>query len=228
MLLENKNAVVYGAGGKVGGVVARAFARERARAFLAGRTREPLEAVAASIAGAGGSAVVVEVDALDERAVEEHADAVVEEGGCIDVPFNAVWMRGDLQGTPLIDIAPEDFVLPVMTGATMHFLTARAAARRMVERGAGVILTLSTSAAALSGRDRKLHRTGGFGVLCAAIEVLTKQLAAELGPRGVRVVCLRPDALPETWPDGLEAGASDTDEGEGTTGDDDARECWPT
>lgn len=90
---------------------------------------------------------------------------------------------------------------PLVTGATTHFLTARAAARRMVGRGSGVILTLSTSAAALSGRDRKFHRTGGFGVACAAIEALTKQLAAELGPRGVRVVCLRPDAIPETWPE---------------------------
>jgi 3-oxoacyl-[acyl-carrier protein] reductase len=62
-------------------------------------------------------------------------------------------------------------------------------------------LTLSTSAARLSGRDRRFHLTGGFGVTCAAIEALTKQLAADLGPRGARVVCLRPDAIPETWPE---------------------------
>ena len=223
MLLENKNAVIYGAGGKVGGAVARAFAREGAKVFLAGRTRGTLEAVAADIEAAGGSAEVAEVDALDERAVEEHADAVAEEAGGIDVSFNAVWIRGDLQGIPLVDMAAEDFALPITTGITTHFLTARAAARRMSPRGSGVILTLSTSAAALSGRDRKFHRTGGFGVACAAIEALTKQLAAELGARGVRVVCLRPDALPETWPDGSEVGASGAGEGEGATGADDAR-----
>ena len=221
MLLEGKNAVVYGAGGKVGGAVARAFAHEGARVFLAGRTRETLEAVAAEVAAAGGSAEVAEVDALDGRAVEEHAGAVVEEAGGIDVSFNAIWIRGDLQGTPLVDMAAEDFVLPITTGATTHFLTARAAGRRMAERGSGVILTLSTSAAALSGRDRKFHRTGGFGVACSAIEALTKQLAAELGARGVRVVCLRPDALPETWPDGFEDGASGGEEG--TAGADDVR-----
>jgi 3-oxoacyl-[acyl-carrier protein] reductase len=223
MLLEGKNAVVYGAGGKVGGAVARAFAREGATVFLAGRTREPLEAVARDITAAGGSAEVAEVDALDGRAVEEHADAVAEDAGGIDVSFNAVWIRGDLQGTPLLDMAAEDFILPITTGATTHFLTSRAAGRRMVERGSGVILTLSTSAAALSGRDRKFHRTGGFGVACSAIEALTKQLAAELGPRGVRVVCLRPDALPETWPNGSGDGSSDGGEEEGTTGADDVR-----
>ena len=223
MLLEGKNAVVYGAGGKVGGAVARAFAHEGARVFLAGRTRETLEAVAAEVAAAGGSAEVAEVDALDGRAVEEHAGAVVEEAGGIDVSFNAIWIRGDLQGTPLVDMAAEDFVLPITTGATTHFLTARAAGRRMAERGSGVILTLSTSAAALSGRDRKFHRTGGFGVACSAIEALTKQLAAELGARGVRVVCLRPDALPETWPDGPEDRALDAGEEEGTTGGDGRR-----
>jgi 3-oxoacyl-[acyl-carrier protein] reductase len=79
-----------------------------------------------------------------------------------------------------------------------------------------VILTLSTSAAGLSGRDRRFHRTGGFGVACGAIEALTKQLAAELGPRGVRVVCLRPDALPETWPEGFRD--QTLDEGSGRTG----------
>ena len=190
--------------------------------FLAGHTRETLEAVAAEVAAGGGSAEVAEVDALDGRAVEEHAGAVVEEAGGIDVSFNAIWIRGDLQGTPLVDMAAEeDFVLSITTGATTHFLTARAAGRRMAERGSGVILTLSTSAAALSGRDRKFHRTGGFGVACSAIEALTKQLAAELGARGVRVVCLRPDALPETWPDGFEDGASGGEEG--TAGVDDVR-----
>jgi 3-oxoacyl-[acyl-carrier protein] reductase len=81
MLLENKNAVIYGAGGHIGGAVARAFAREGARVFLTGRTRQTLEAVAADIAAVGASAGLAEVDALDERAVGNHADTVVEEAG---------------------------------------------------------------------------------------------------------------------------------------------------
>jgi 3-oxoacyl-[acyl-carrier protein] reductase len=93
----------------------------------------------------------------------------------------------------------EDVVLPITTGVTTHFLTARAAARHMVNQGSGTILTLSSSSAGLSGRDRRFHRTGGFSTACAAIEALSRSLAGELGPHGIRVVCLRPDAIPETW-----------------------------
>lgn len=87
-----------------------------------------------------------------------------------------------------------------MTGTKTHFLTAIAAARHMVPKRSGVILTLSSSAAGLSGRDRRYHLTGGFSTACAAIEALSRSLAGELGPQGIRVVCLRPDAIPETWP----------------------------
>ena len=79
-------------------------------------------------------------------------------------------------------------------------MTATAAARHMVRQRSGVILTLSSSAAGLSGRDLRYHRTGGFATACAAIEALSRSLAGELDPQGVRVVCLRPDAIPETWP----------------------------
>ena len=85
MLLEGKNAVVYGGAGSVGGAVARAFGREGARVFLAGRTRETLEAVAEKIRrSAGGRAESAIVDALDEKAVDEHADAAVSAAGSLD------------------------------------------------------------------------------------------------------------------------------------------------
>ena len=195
MLLENKNAVIYGAGGKVGGAVARAFAREGARVFLAGRTLATLDKVAEEITAAGGVAETAQVDALEERAIEEHADAVAEEAGSIDVSFNAVSIR-DVQLIPLAEMSREDFVSPIVIGPTTHFLTARAAARRMAEKGSGVILTLSASAvrAYVPG-----VYVGGFGIACVAIEALTKQLAAELGPRGIRAVCLRLEGIPESW-----------------------------
>ena len=199
MLLENKNAVVYGAGGAVGGAVARAFAREGAKVFLTGRRKPQLEAVAQEIAAAAGQCEVAQVDALDRDQIEAHAATVAGAGG-IDISFNAIWIRGDLQGTPLLEMSVDDFVTPIDVAARTHFLTATAAARHMVSRGSGVILTLSTSAARLSGRDQRFHSTGGFGVACGAVETFTRVLAGEVGPRGVRVVCLRPDALPETWP----------------------------
>jgi 3-oxoacyl-[acyl-carrier protein] reductase len=85
MLLQDKNAVIYGGGGAIGGAVARTFAREGARVFLAGRTLSKLEAVAEDICSEGGQADTAEVDALDEKAVDEYADAVAAETGSLDI-----------------------------------------------------------------------------------------------------------------------------------------------
>jgi 3-oxoacyl-[acyl-carrier protein] reductase len=90
VLLDDKTAVIYGAGGSIGGAVARAFAREGARVFLAGRTRGKLDAVADEIRSDGGSAVADVVDALDEQAVDTYVDSVAERAGRIDVSFNLI------------------------------------------------------------------------------------------------------------------------------------------
>jgi len=197
-LLEHKVAVIYGAAGAVGGSVARTFAREGARVFLVGRTLATIEQVAAEIRTAGGLAEVAVVDALDPDAVEAHLDALVAATGRIDISMNAT--SGDvLQGTPLREMTVDDFTLPALTALRSNFCTGTAAARRMTAAGSGVIVTMSTSASGLSGRDRRFHATGGFGAACAAVEEFIRSLAGEVGPHGVRVVCLRPDALPETW-----------------------------
>ena len=192
MLLENKNAVIYGAGGSIGGAVAKEYAREGARVFLAGRTREKLEAVAREITAAGGSVEVAVVDALDEEAVEEHAQAVASRAGSIDVSFNLI-TRGDVQGIPLIEMTTDDFVRPVTTGLTTTFITARVAAHRMVEQGSGVILALD------SGSAKGSPMMGGTGPADAATDTLIRNLAAEIGPRGVRVLGIWTAGLPETF-----------------------------
>jgi len=133
MLLEGKVAIVYGAGGPVGGAVSRAFALEGARVFLAGRSEAPLARLAAEIRAAGGAAVPAVVDALDERRVEELVGAVVERAGRLDVSFNLISL-GDVQ-RPLAELSLEDFLRPVETAMRSHFLTARAAARHMVRQG---------------------------------------------------------------------------------------------
>ena len=191
MLLENKNAIIYGGGGAIGGV-ARTFAREGARVFLAGRTREPLDAVAKDIRSAGGSAEVDELDALDEQAVDEHARAVASQAGSIDVSFNLI-SRGDVQGIPLVEITAEDFVHPITTGSTTNFVTARAAARRMIEQGSGVILSLD------SGSANGSAMMGGTGPADAATDTFVRNLAAEIGPHGVRVVGIWTAGVPETF-----------------------------
>lgn len=200
MLLTNKTAIIHGAAGKIGSATARQFAADGARLFLAGRTLAKVQALADEINASGGEAEAAEVDALDETAVRAHADAVAAKAGRIDITFNAISIRGDLQGTRVINMPTEDVLTPILTGARTHLVTAVAAARHMVKQGSGVILTLSSTGAHLSGRDQMKHSTGGFGTACATIESLSRTLAAELGPHGVRVVCLRSEAIPETWP----------------------------
>src|SRR5437879_4291053 len=136
MLLEGKTAVIYGGGGSIGGAAARAFAREGATVFLAGRNLERLEEVAKDIRSAGGVAETAQVDALDERAVDEHADAVAAKAGAIDISFNLI-SHGDVQGTPLVDMALEDFEGPVHTALRTTFHISRAAARHMSRQGSG-------------------------------------------------------------------------------------------
>jgi NAD(P)-dependent dehydrogenase (short-subunit alcohol dehydrogenase family) len=192
MLLENKNAVIYGAGGSIGGAVAREFAREGAKAFLAGRTREPLETVANDIKADGGSAGVAVLDALDEEAVEEHVRVVASEAGGIDVSFNLI-TRGDVQGVPLVEMTTDDLLGPVTTGLTTNFITARAAARHMIEQGSGVILALD------SGSANGSPMMGGTGPADAATDAFVRNLAAEIGPHGVRVLGIWTAGLPETF-----------------------------
>lgn len=191
-LLEDRNAVIYGAGGSIGGAVARTFAREGATVFLAGRTPESLQQVADDIAGAGGRAEVAVVDALDERAVDEHADAIAAKAGSIDVSFNLI-KRGDKQGTPLIDMTPDTYLDALTTGARTAFLTGRAAGRHMAQQGSGVILHLT------SGSSRgTMPLMGNTGPADAATEAYHRYLAAELGPLGVRVVGIHTAAVAGT------------------------------
>ncbi|TMR91119.1 SDR family NAD(P)-dependent oxidoreductase [Nonomuraea basaltis] len=193
MSLNDKTAVIYGAAGAIGGEVARTFAREGARVYLAGRTLATLDTLAKEINAAGGQARTAEVDALDHQAVVEHADAVAGEAGGIDVSFNAIGFDHSEFGIPLVELTYEAFAVPLVAYTRTHFITATAAARHMTARGSGVILTLSSTAARLTA-----YPSGGFGTACAAVERLSLQLAAELGPQGVRVVCLRPAGMPET------------------------------
>jgi 3-oxoacyl-[acyl-carrier protein] reductase len=194
-MLEDKVAVIYG-GGAIGGAVARAFAGAGARVYLAGRTRARLEAVADDIGGAG----VAEVDALDERAVAEHADAVAADAGGIDIALNAVSFP-HVSAKPLAEAGVEEVMHPIDAYLRTNLITAKATARHMTARRSGAILTLSTAGS-------RFARAGnlGYGTACAAIEQMTQRLAVELGPSGVRVVCLRPTAIADAASSGSYTG----------------------
>jgi 3-oxoacyl-[acyl-carrier protein] reductase len=193
VLLEDKTAVIYGGAGSIGGAVARAFAREGARVFLAGRTLATLDAVAEDIRAAGGAAETAQVDALDERAVDAHADAVAEQTGGIDISFNLI-AHPYTHGTPLAEMSVDDFMAPVDTAARTTFITARAAARHMIPRRSGVILAFG-GPGDRSGPSKDYY-LGGTQVAFDAIEAMRRQLSAELGPHGIRVVTLASGGVP--------------------------------
>jgi NAD(P)-dependent dehydrogenase (short-subunit alcohol dehydrogenase family) len=192
MLLERKVAVIYGAGGAIGGAVASAFAREGASVFLAGRTQVKLDRLADDIRANGGAAQSAVVDALDEAAVEAYVNAVAEQAGRIDISFNLIGL-GDVQ-EPLTEISLAGFLQPIVNAMRTQFLTTRAAARHMVKRGSGVILTFG------GGGPQTQPGLGGFKVALDAIEGLRRQWAVELGPHGIRVVTLKTGGIPESIP----------------------------
>lgn len=191
--LDQKVAVVYGDGG-IGAAIATAFAREGAQIFLTGRTPVKLETIAGDVLAAGGSIETVVLDALDERAVEAHLNEIVRKTGKIDISFNAIGLpQKGIQGTALTKLSVEDFMRPLNAYLKAHFITAKAAGRRMVTQGQGVILMHTPNASRISPPF-----VGGMVPTWAAIEGLCRSLSVECAPSGVRSVCLLTTGIPET------------------------------
>ncbi len=193
MLLEDKTAVIYAAGGAIGGAVARSFAREGARLFLTGRHVAKVDAVAKEVVAAGGVAETAQVDALDEEAVNEHLNTVVDRAGGVDISFNAIGPGPAPERIPLTELGGDAFTRPIAFYTRSNFITATAAARHMSVQRSGVILTLT----AVPGR-MPANLIGGSAPAWAAVEAFSRSLALELGPAGIRVVCLRSHAIPQT------------------------------
>jgi NAD(P)-dependent dehydrogenase (short-subunit alcohol dehydrogenase family) len=191
--LANKIAVVYG-DGTVGSTIAKAFAYEGATVFLTGRTVAKLHAIAEEVSACGGVIDIAQVDALDERAVDAHMSQIIENEGRVDISFNAIGLaQKGIQGIALTELSVDSFSLPVTTYTRSHFLTARAAARQMVQQGSGVILMHTPNASRIS-----VPYVGGMIPAWAAIEGLCRSLSAECGQFGVRAVCLLTTGIPET------------------------------
>jgi 3-oxoacyl-[acyl-carrier protein] reductase len=187
-MLEGKSAVVFGAGGSIGAAVAKEFAAEGARAFLAGRTQAGLESVANQITAAGGEAQATVVDALDDAGVNRYLDGVAKQAGKIDIVID---LTGPLaseygNGKVAVELPIDEFMIPLTTIVRSHFITARAAARHMIKQKSGVIIFVT-------GSPARPHVPGAtaIGAAFGAIENLTGNLAFEVSPFGVRVVCLR-------------------------------------
>lgn len=194
-LLEGKRAVVFGAGGSLGAAVARELAAQGAVVFASGRTTATVEHVVDEVTRAGGTAHADTVDALDTAAVDRYVESVRQRVGGIDVVFNATGPRISeyANGKPALDLSIDEFMIPVNTVLRSQFLTARAAARIMSEQRSGVVIFLT-------GSPAKPHTPGAsaIGAAFGALENLTRTLAIELAGTGVRVVCLRTAANPDS------------------------------
>jgi NAD(P)-dependent dehydrogenase (short-subunit alcohol dehydrogenase family) len=187
-LLQDKNAVVFGAGGSIGAAAAKGLAAEGARVFLAGRTASSLDAVAKQIAASGGEARPAVIDTLDDVSVNQYIDGVVKQAGKIDIVLDAAGpLANDYgNGKNAVDLPVEEFMVPLMTMVKSRFITARAAARPMINQRSGVIIFVT-------GSPARAHVPGAtaIGAAFGAIENLTANLAFEVSPFGVRTVCVR-------------------------------------
>jgi 3-oxoacyl-[acyl-carrier protein] reductase len=190
-ILAGKNALVFGAGGALAKAVAQEFAAEGAEVFLSGRTKANVESVARQITSAGGKAHVATVDAYDGAAVDGYVDNVVKEAGHVDAVFNGVGphVRDFHTGKNGVDLKLEEFMVPVNTILKTQYNTARSVGRHMLKQGSGVIIFVT-------GSNARGHSEGvtALGTAFGAIETLMENLAFELSPHGVRVVCLRTTA----------------------------------
>ncbi len=192
MILQNKNAVIYGAGGSLGSAVAKALAAAGAKVFLTGRSITSVQKIADEIRTAGGIAEVDKVDALNEKEINEHLERTIQVAGTVDILFCAIDYQV-VQNMNLIEMNVDEFVRPVMLAMQSQFLTSTAAAKIMMKQGSGVILSLTATPGGIG-----YPYTGGFAPACAAIETFSKNLAAEMGTYGVRVVNIRSAGSPDS------------------------------
>jgi 3-oxoacyl-[acyl-carrier protein] reductase len=195
LLLRDKRAVVFGGGGSIGAAVAKELAAEGAEVFLSGRTAGGVDLVAKEITDNGGRAHAHMVDALDAVAVDRYLASVVDQAGGVDIEFNATGPRVSAYGNgkAVVHLPDQEFMTALETIVRSHFITARAAARHMLNQGSGVIIFVTGSPARPHGPG-----TSSIGAAFGAIENLTRTMAIELGAAGVRVVCLRTAANPDS------------------------------
>jgi 3-oxoacyl-[acyl-carrier protein] reductase len=192
VILQNKNAIIYGAGGSLGGAVAKALAGSGARLFLTGRNISSVQKVADEILASGGSVEVDQVDALDEKAISSHLNKMIQQAGKVDISFNATGVEV-VQNIPLVDIEMDDFIRPITFTLQTQFLTATAAGKVMMKQGSGIILSLTATPGGIG-----YPFTGGFAPACSALESFSRNLASELGVYGVRVVNMRSGGSPDS------------------------------
>ena len=191
--LKSKVAVVFAASGEIAGAVARAFAEHGAKVYVTGRNLTAVKTLADEIKASGGQAEAGKVDALNETEIETFLKKVVAENGKLDLVFNGIgsYYRDAGSGMPSTLVTFEQFLNPLQRICGSQFLTSRAAAREMIESGSeGTILLFNATMA-----RTKSPNMAGFASACAAIEGLTRVMAAEFGKHGIKAICICSGAI---------------------------------
>lgn len=191
MRFQGKVAVVFGGSGAIGAAVAGVLAREGAAVHLVARGKDRLDRVAQEIATAGGIAQAVPVDVLDADRLRENMSAVAANDGGIDIVVNATAFAHD-QGKELAQLSAAQFSAGFTPGLMAAFGIAQAVVPHMGRDRAGVVLTVVPPAGPMAMPGHLGHIAG-----CAGLEAFSRALASELGPRNIRVLCLRSHAIPE-------------------------------
>jgi NAD(P)-dependent dehydrogenase (short-subunit alcohol dehydrogenase family) len=194
--LKDKVAVVFAASGEIAGAVARSFSQHGAKVYVTARNLEAVKALAGDIKANGGRAEAAKVDALNETEIDDFLKKVVADNGKLDVVFNGIAVDySEMGGRPSTAVATlAQFMAPMEKICGSQFLTSRVTAKYMIQTQSEGTILLLTAAASRS----KIANLGGFSAACAAVEGLTRVMAAELGADGIKVICISSGALMET------------------------------
>ena len=184
--LDGKVALVTGAGRGLGRGIALALAAAGAEVVLNSRTPAELDAVAAEIAAAGGTARALPFDVTDQGAASAAIAGLARDFGRLDIMVNNAGVN---RPQPFLEVDEATLDRLIALNIRALFLNAQAAARRMIEAGnGGVIVNMSSQ---MGHVGSELNRTV-YVMTKHAVEGLTKAMAAELAPKGVRVVSIAP------------------------------------
>ena len=188
--LEGRTALVTGSSRGIGAAIASLFAEEGARVAVHGRDRDALEAVRAGIADGGGTATAVAADLTSLAAVEGMREEVEALLGPVDV-LVANAGGSPVRPGPAEELSEDDWRRSVDVNLTATFLTLKSFLPGMKARGRGSIVTMSSAAA------RRPHPGSpiAYAAAKAGVELLTKDVAAQVGPFGVRANCVAPETI---------------------------------
>jgi NAD(P)-dependent dehydrogenase (short-subunit alcohol dehydrogenase family) len=194
--LKDKVAVVFAASGEIAGAVARSFSEHGAKVYVTARNFDSVKVLAEALNASGGRAEPAKVDALNEEEIDNFLKQVIADNGKLDVVFNGIGLSyAEMGGRPPTTLATfEHFMTPMQKICGSQFLTSRVAAKHMMQaQSEGTILLLTASLS-----RSKIPHLAGITAASAAIEGLTRVMAAEWGGNGIKVMCICANAIMET------------------------------